>query len=286
MPTQSSPPSITVRGLTAGLALVAGLAVSSCTAPPTGAEPDSEPAAGRSSVAGDDGAHDDTPHWSYDGAGGPDAWADLSSDFAACSTGLAQSPIDLPATMPDLRDVVHLDVGVAEAEEADSGHAAQVDIDDGSTVAYLGHDYDLKQIHAHTPAEHAVGGVVPAAEIHLVHADDDGDLLVLGVLVDEGAHDDAWQPFVDTAAGAEGVVADLDLPAMLPASLAHWSYDGSLTTPPCTEGVRWLVLATPLELSAEQIGALGAAHAHNSRGVQPLGDRTVVGGDATITRTD
>ncbi|MCP2264700.1 carbonic anhydrase [Promicromonospora thailandica] len=225
-------------------------------------------------------------HWTYDGDTGQDAWGGLSDDFAACSSGNAQSPIDLPAhaaeTTPE-----HLRVTAepTEAESVDTGHTVQlVPEGAGSAVEWEGLDHDLAQVHFHAPSEHTVDGEALAAEFHLVHTTAAGDTLVVGVLAQEGPEQNAaWQPFVEgaEAPGTDGLA--LDVEAMLPADPTFETYLGSLTTPPCTEGVRWVVYTTPVELSADQLAVLEeASHGHNARTTQPEGDRHPAGGTVVL----
>jgi carbonic anhydrase len=223
-------------------------------------------------------------HWSYDGDSGPGTWGALDSGFETCAAGTAQSPIDLPAAVPALTTSIALSAEPAEGDVFDTGHAVEFESEgEGDTLTFGGTDYSLQQLHAHVPSEHTVNGQPAAAELHLVHADADGDLLVLGVLVTEGAASDAMAAFIEAATHVtdEEDVA-LDVSAVLPTSLENYEYTGSLTTPPCTEDVQWVVLGTPISMSAEQIGTLEGAHSHNARPTQPLGDRTVLGGSASL----
>lgn len=253
---------------------VAALTLTACTAPPAPASDLPAPTGTASSS---------TAHWSYDEDGGAAEWAALSPEWAACSTGTAQSPIDLPLDAPSGAGATVL-TGAVEIEEADTGHASQVTVDEGgSTVQFAGASYNLLQIHAHTPAEHTVNGVTHAAEIHLVHTDSAGRLLVLALFADEGARSAAWQPVIDTATAEDGADAVVDIADLLPAAASTWTYEGSLTTPPCTEGVRWVVFQQPLTLSPDQVEAIGSAHPRNSRGVQPLGGREVVQTVSTVS---
>ena len=252
---------------------VTGLALAACASPSAAPTATTEPTV---PVA--------APHWDYNEHGGAIGWGDLAGDFGTCSTGLSQSPIDLPAALPAATDSIEISTEVTEAEEADSGHASQVNVDDdGSVVHYNGLDYELLQIHAHTPSEHTIGGVATDVEFHLVHSTDDGQLLVLGVLVNIGEANAAWQGFLDTATGEDGTTSDIEVSTLLPASLQHWSYSGSLTTPPCTEDVQWIVFSTPIQVSTDQVAELVDVHGHNSRPVQSLGERAIGSGDGILT---
>ncbi|MEC5178433.1 carbonic anhydrase [Cryobacterium sp. MP_M5] len=222
--------------------------------------------------------------WSYDGESGPASWGAVDSSFEACAAGTAQSPIDLPLTVPVTTTSIDLAVEAVDGDVFDSGHAVEVETDgEGETLTFAGDEFSLQQMHAHVPSEHTVGGQPAAAELHLVHKDVDGNLLVLGILVSEGEASEALVPFIEAAthpADKDEVV--LDVAGVLPASLENYEYSGSLTTPPCTEGVQWVVLSTPISMSAEQIDTLEEVHRHNARPTQPLGGRTVVGGTGEV----
>jgi carbonic anhydrase len=140
-----------------------------------------------------------------------------------------------------------------------------------------GTDYELLQVHFHSPGEHAFAGRTGPLELHLVHRGPSGTLAVLGFLVQEGAANTPWQPFVDALHTGEGehTTIQLDWPKLIPPSLTTVRYPGSLTTPPCTEGVTWLVAKDPLTMSGGQIQAFINAYAVNSRPRQPLNGRTV-----------
>ena len=223
-------------------------------------------------------------HWSYDGASGPESWPELDPGFAACGVGTAQSPIDLPATVPAPSSVIQLSAEDAEADVFDTGHAVEFEADgEGETLTFAGDEYSLQQMHAHVPSEHTVNGQPAAAELHLVHADAAGNPLVLGILVTEGQTSGALAPFIDAATHlADDEDVTMDIAAVLPRSLENYEYSGSLTTPPCTEDVQWVVMSTPISMSAEQIGTLEGVHSHNARPTQPLGNRDVVGGSAEL----
>jgi carbonic anhydrase len=214
-------------------------------------------------------------HWTYEGEEGPEHWGELSTDYELCETGQEQSPIDLSGTSPVVEDELELDYDEIQEHVVDTGHTFQLVADDAATVEYEGTEYSLVQMHYHDPSEHTVDGEAAPVEFHFVHADKDGNLLVVGVMGIEGAENAAYEAFIDaTANGSEEEVAgSVDLAAMVPADLRHFAYEGSLTTPPCSEGVQWIVMETPVELSAEQISDLEAAYGHNARPVQPLNDR-------------
>ena len=223
-------------------------------------------------------------HWSYEGAEGPGYWADIDTDYASCGIGAHQSPIDLPATAPTVTSSFTIGTNTTQGDVIDTGHTVQIAADEASTVEFGGDTYELVQIHSHSPSEHTVDGVAAAAEFHLVHANEDGEKLVLGVLAVEGAESEAWNPYVEAIGDASSSTIPVDVAALLPASLDSYAYEGSLTTPPCTEDVQWLVLAQPIELSVGQLSTMRAAHDHNARPTQPLGDRMIDGGMGTVVQ--
>ncbi|TCL83096.1 MULTISPECIES: carbonic anhydrase family protein [unclassified Rathayibacter] len=224
--------------------------------------------------------------WSYEGDSGPSGWGALEDGFATCATGTQQSPIDLPSSTALAGLPLTLDSERTEGEIEDTGHTVQVGAEDASEVQYDGMTYELAQMHVHTPSEHTVDGVAADAEFHFVHQSETGERLVAGVLAVEGAESSAYDAFAENAAKASGTDADpeidVDVAAMLPATLDHYAYEGSLTTPPCSEGVQWIVLSTPIELSAQQLAEVDKAHPGNTRPAQPLGERTLTRGTGSV----
>jgi carbonic anhydrase len=233
--------------------------------------------------AGSAGGSPQAPHWEYEGEHGPEAWGALSADFAACSEGLAQSPIDLSAAaVADLPDLA-VDYAAGAVSIVDNGHTVQAnDAGGGNMITVDGTQFTLLQMHFHTPSEHTVNGEFAPAEVHFVHRSEAGELAVIGVMLTEGdATHEAWAAYTAAASVGEGNMVDttLEWPALLPTEMSTIRYAGSLTTPPCTEGVRWMVMDVPVALAAEQLEALAAAHEGNHRPVQALNDREVLTDD-------
>lgn len=219
-------------------------------------------------------AHDAGSAWSYEGAGAPERWGALTDEYGTCGTGEQQSPIDLPAARGG-DDLDLVGSGAVRGLTADNGHTVQFTADDDATTTIAGQELDLVQMHFHAGSEHTVDGGAADAEFHFVHADDQGGLTVVGVLAERGAHNPAYESYLAGATAGAGRESTVDIGAMLPETRSFATYEGSLTTPPCTEGVRWIVLEDPIELGADQLADLEAAHVENTRPVQPLGDRTV-----------
>ncbi len=230
--------------------------------------------------------HDAAPHWTYEGEDGPEHWGDLAEAYEACEAGTEQSPIDLTgaveASDADLPDLT-FDYHPSALALMDNGHTVQAAYDPGSTLVVDGETYELKQFHFHAHSEHTVDGKAAPLELHLVHAreDDQGvtHLAVVGVLIVEGAENPAYASVLDhlpTEVTEEPEAVDgqtVDAAALLPTDRTFFHYEGSLTTPPCSEGVSWQVMTTPVELSAGQIAAFTARYDDDFRPVQPLGDR-------------
>ena len=174
-------------------------------------------------------------------------------------------------------------VPAPDPEVENNGHSVEVTYPKGSTITLDGTEYSLVQFHFHAPSEHEIDGTSYPLEFHFVNADAKENLAVLGVMVTEGAENPSFTPLVDALPAKEGETAhvsgELNVAGMLPVNpdaVERWSYDGSLTTPPCSEGVRWTVFNEPIELSKEQIAAFTAAYDHNNRPLQPLNGRDLL----------
>ncbi|MFN2169210.1 MAG: carbonic anhydrase [Anaerolineae bacterium] len=218
-------------------------------------------------------------HWGYDGEEGPAHWGDLSPDYAACSEGMEQSPIDIPAdAILNPADIV-FNYQPTAVNIVNNGHSIMVTADPGSSIQIHGKTYNLLQFHFHALSEHTVGGDYYDMEGHFVHQSADGQYAVVGVLMRRGAENAAYAPVWDNMPAEEGETETIegvtvDPAALLPADQTYWHYHGSFTTPPCTEGVMWFVLNNAVELSDAQIGAFEAIYDHNYRPVLPLNART------------
>jgi carbonic anhydrase len=218
-------------------------------------------------------------HWTYEGEEGPAHWAELSPDFAACSAGRSQSPIDLTGSAPqDLANVV-FHYQPSQVNIINNGHTIQVNYDPGSSIELDGVRYDLLQFHFHAPSEHSLDGKLAEAELHLVHKSADGKLAVVGVLIESGPDNPAfktvWDNLPTQPGPVQNVKAEVNAASLLPAVQTTYRYTGSLTTPPCTEGVQWYVMTTPVQMSADQIATFTKIVEGNNRPLQPLNGRTL-----------
>jgi carbonic anhydrase len=228
----------------------------------------------------------DAADWSYVGSTGPDSWGDVS---ATCGTGEAQSPVDLElatATPGTSADAPLLSYAATAFSAVNNWHTVEGVPEDvtASTLTVDGTVYTLQQFHLHNPSEHSLDGEHAAMELHLVHKSSDGDVAVVAVLIQVGAENAVLREFFEKlpSTPAPGVrehevelAQEIDLPALLPTDSAVVRYTGSLTTPPCTEGVQWTVLETPVTVSQEQYSAFAALFPDDHRPTQDLGGRTV-----------
>ncbi len=211
--------------------------------------------------------------WGYEGEIGPAHWGELSPDYATCATGTQQSPIDIPSTA--LTNPADLRFGYqpSNLNSVNTGHSVQTDYDPGSFLQVDGQSYELLQFHLHNPSEHTVDGNATPLSLHLVHKDSRGEIAVVNVFLVEGEYNAALAPFFGNLLVKEGKTtvpgASVNAAEILPNDRSYWRYNGSLTTPLCTEGVKWFVLTTPVEVSAEQIAAHNAICSGNARPTQP-----------------
>jgi carbonic anhydrase len=197
-------------------------------------------------------------HWGYGGEGAPANWGKLKPEFAMCGTGQAQSPIDIDKTYKTALEPVGFTYKQTPLKIVNNGHAVQVNVEPGSSVMIDGAKYELLQFHFHAPSEHTVKGNFFDMEMHLVHKNEKGDLAVVGVMMKKGQPNKIIQVMWDnlpTEVDKENVVSGIsvDATSLLPKDRGAYHYYGSLTTPPCSEGVNWTVLKTPIEVSEEQI---------------------------------
>lgn len=215
--------------------------------------------------------------WAWEGPTGPAAWGELGAENATCGVGTQQSPINLPAGLsPDAAlAALAFEYGAASLRLADTGHGTNASPEGSQTLAIASDRYNLLQFHAHTPSEHTVDGRSFPMEIHFVHQAGDGALAVVGLLIEEGPQNGAFQPVVEAFSTSDGTFSLANLAGLLPSAKSYFAYPGSLTTPPCTEGLRWIVLKTPVALSAGQIAVFAGDHGPTNRPVQPLNGRTV-----------
>jgi carbonic anhydrase len=219
-------------------------------------------------------------HWTYEGHEGPDHWGELSEGWGACSAGQQQSPIDLgTASGLSLQSMAIDWPETIPGTVIDNGHTIQVNVEPGASLTIAGHEYALVQFHFHAASEHTINGRHAPMEVHFVHADSEGGLAVIGVMIEAGAPlaslGSVWA--VDPQPGGSGgVAASIHLGEFLPADRSAWRYAGSLTTPPCSEVVTWTVFRHAVTASAAQIAWFEDRHPHSYRPALPLNRRHVL----------
>lgn len=217
--------------------------------------------------------------WSYEGGGGPAQWAAMRPEFATCASGKRQSPIDLRDGLRVQLDPVQFEYKPSGFRVIDTGHTVQVNVEGGNTIEITGRRYELQQFHFHRPSEERIDGRAFDMSAHLVHKDGEGRLAIVAVLLEGGSA----QPLVQTVWNnlplekGEEVPArgTIDLNALLPAERGYFTYMGSLTTPPCSEGVLWMVMKQPVSVSPQQIAIFSRLYPMNARPVQSASGRLI-----------
>jgi carbonic anhydrase len=218
------------------------------------------------------------PHWGYEGKSGPPTWGTLDPAWRTCVVGKAQSPIDIEPR-PGSAGPITFHYKPTVATPFDNGHTLQVDLAPGSTIEIDGTAYQLLQFHFHMPSEHTIAGEHYPLEVHLVHQDGDGKLAVIGVLYDSGAESRAlgavWSRWPKAPGGQDRARKTFDPSDLLPETRTVYRYSGSLTTPPCSEGVLWNVMRRAMTDSKAHLDGFARHYPHNARPLQPRNDRKV-----------
>jgi carbonic anhydrase len=221
------------------------------------------------------------PHWAYTGPENPSTWGKLDQSYAACSLGHTQSPINIiPSKKTDLPGL-KLDYKAIPLNIIDNGHTIQINYAPGSTVSVGDKTYTLKQFHFHHPSEEHIDGKIYPLVGHLVHSDDQGHLAVIAILFEEGSANSLierlWKNIPTDKGKARDVPSvSVNLQEFLPRDLGYFTFTGSLTTPPCSEGVTWYVLQNHPTLSKEQIAMFAKIYPMNARPIQPTNGREIL----------
>ena len=285
-----NPDQMTARMAAAGL--IVCLTVG-CETAPSDADSGSTPTPARSasptppaSDKKDTGHHyfhtSEQPHaaeWSYAGDTSPAHWGNLSPDYALADTGKHQSPIDIsspaPAQLPHLLFNYH----PSRIDLVYNGHTIEEIENRESLLTFDNQTFTLEQFHFHSPSEHTVDGRHFDMEMHLVHKSDDGRVAVIGVFIESGksnpAYDSVWDYLPTSDNRERKSETSVNASVLLPENTRHYSYTGSFTTPPCTEDVSWILMASPVQLSKDQIEKFRAVIKNNNRPVQSLNGRVV-----------
>jgi len=221
------------------------------------------------------------PHWGYSGYEGPAEWGSLKPEYQACKQGKEQSPINIKDAKKQALPAIHFDYKPAPLTVVNNGQTIQVNYPPGSVITVADKKYELKQFHFHHPSEEEVNGKPYDMVVHLVHADTEGELAVVAVLLKSGKANATLQKIWENMPKQEGAPrevpgVEINVAALLPSSSGYYTFPGSLTTPPCSEGVTWFVLKMPGEISADQLDAFSKIYPLNARPVQATNGRTIL----------
>ena len=218
-------------------------------------------------------------HWDYTGSGGPQSWGQMKPEFAKCSSGSRQRPIDIQDGIKVNLEPVQFDYKASAFRVIDNGHTVQVNVSPGSSIEVMGKRYELVQFHFHRPSEERVNGRQFDMVVHLVHKDLDGHLAVVAVLLERGSAlpivQSVWNNLPLEKGDEIAARGTLNLGDLLPAERNYFTYMGSLTTPPCSEGVLWMVMKQPVQISADQIGIFARLYPMNARPIQSASGRLI-----------
>ncbi len=224
----------------------------------------------------------DTSRWTYTGTTGPAKWAKLEKSFASCALGKTQSPIDIPDAEARKGDLPPLlfDYRPVPLRIVDDGHTIKVNYAPGSTVSVEGKRYELIELNFHKPSEEKISGKGHDMEAHLVHKGKDGKFAVIAILLDEGKENalikTLWANLPQTKDKENAVDAvKINALELLPRDKGYYTFAGSLTTPPCSEDVKWFVLKTPTQISSDEIARFARSYPMNARPVQELNGRDI-----------
>ncbi|WP_373030872.1 carbonic anhydrase [Sulfurovum sp.] len=220
-------------------------------------------------------------HWGYTGHNSPDTWGTLSPKYHTCSEGKNQSPINVRSSMDADLEALKISYTNASKDILNNGHTVQVNFEAGNTLVVDDVIFELKQFHFHTPSENNIDGKSFPLEAHFVHLDKDGNIAVLALMFEEGTENaelsKVWEKMPKNGGDTNELVLSDIASSLLPDNKDYYRFNGSLTTPPCTEGVRWFVLKTPVSISKEQVESfLHTMHHPNNRPIQKVNARVVV----------
>ena len=222
------------------------------------------------------------PHWGYTGEGAPERWAELSPANRQCAIGTRQSPIDIREGIKVELEKIQFDYRPSGFAVLDNGHTVQVNMAAGNALQVMGRRYELLQFHFHRPSEERINGRQFDMVAHLVHKDPEGRLAVVAVLLERGpdsqpqaAIQTVWNNLPLEKGEALSAPVPLDPTHLLPEDRAYYTYMGSLTTPPCSEGVLWMVMRRPVQLTESQIAIFAKLYPMNARPIQAGSGRLI-----------
>ncbi len=218
-------------------------------------------------------------HWGYDDETGPAHWGDMKHEFTTCKTGKQQSPINISSAHSASLPAITFSYQATPLNMVNNGHTIQVNYAPGSHITVAGKQYELLQFHFHSPSENEIDGKPADMVAHLVHKAADGQLGVIGVLMKKGSRnpliEKLWKHLLTHEGEYSKAAIKINVEDLLPADRAYYHYSGSLTTPPCSEGVNWMVLKNTVDVSVAQTGAFTNIFHKSTRPVQPLNGRQI-----------
>jgi carbonic anhydrase len=220
-------------------------------------------------------------HWGYSGHEGPEYWGALDPKYSTCDKGVNQSPVNLTGFTESDLSALELAYKPGGHEIINNGHTIQINYQSGSWLSVNSHSYELKQFHFHSPSENHINGKSYPMEVHLVHADTDGNLAVVAVMFEEGNENETlkeiWNTMPEIAGNKNALPAIISVDGILPVNREYYRFNGSLTTPPCSEGVLWLVMKQAVTITKEQITQFTQVMPQpTNRPVQPINARAIL----------
>lgn len=219
-------------------------------------------------------------HWGYEGHEGPDHWGKLNEEFATCDSGTRQSPVNIDSAIAADLAKISFDYSPAPIKIVNNGHTIQVNSDGKSSIKIGSQTYKLLQYHFHSPSENKIGDKAFDMEMHLVHKNDAGELAVVGVMLKAGGDNNVlapvWAAMPKDVNKETVLTAQLNAQDLLPKNQSFYHFKGSLTTPPCTEGVEWFVMKDAVQVSKQQVEKFVSMVGHNARPVQAANNRFIL----------
>jgi len=221
-------------------------------------------------------------HWGYSGHEGPEYWGSLSSKYSSCDSGQNQSPVNIKNSIGSELTPLQMEYNSDASEIINNGHTIQINYLPGSNLTVNNHKYELKQFHFHTPSENHINDKSYSMEAHFVHANEEGNLAVVAVMFETKNKEnetlkEIWALMPEKTGGINKLLPKLLIDGILPSNKEYYRFNGSLTTPPCSEGVLWLVMKQPISASRGQIQHFGhIIDVPNNRPIQNINTRTIL----------
>ncbi len=223
----------------------------------------------------------ESTHWGYEKGNGPAHWSDINPDYSLCQSGKNQSPVNISGFIKAPHSKLNTQYLSKVNEIVNNGHTIQVNMKAGSKIKIDNDDFELKQFHFHSPSENTINGKSFPLEGHFVHADSSGNLVVLAVMFEDGDKNSIieklWDHMPVNMGDHENLNTDITASNLMPDNMDYYRFNGSLTTPPCSEGVRWYVLKNSIKVSEQQVEKFHSTiHHANNRPVQSINARLII----------